>query len=160
MPRETQIVGLWCFLGDSSTTLNQCCRSKLHNPHVRAPDRAKVMLKTELMQMLRCEFALDWGGIHGSPHWTRVQLNGLQMARENGAQLDVVECFALLRDSQRMHDGKDGNHGARAADYARRINRDLLRLDAAGLESIPTQGNVAQFRSELWCVWQKLATFR
>lgn len=88
------------------------------------------------MHVLRREFALDWGGIHGAPHWARVRLNGLRMARENGARLDVVECFALLHDSQRMRDGKDGNHGPRAADYARRINRDLLYLDANGLDQL------------------------
>jgi uncharacterized protein len=94
------------------------------------------MLKPQLMQVSRREFALDWGGIHGAPHWARVRLNGLRMARDNGARLDVVECFALLHDSQRMHDGTDEKHGARAADYARRINRELLRLDAAGLDQL------------------------
>jgi hypothetical protein len=48
-------------------------------------------MKAELLHLLRREFALDWGDIHGSPHWALVRLNGLQMARENGARLDVVE---------------------------------------------------------------------
>jgi uncharacterized protein len=58
------------------------------------------------------------------------------MARDNGARLDVVECFALLHDSQRMHDGIDGKHGVCAGDYAHRINRELLHLDAAGLDQL------------------------
>jgi hypothetical protein len=65
-----------------------------------------------------------------------VRFNGLRIALENGARSDVVECFALLHDSQRMNDGTDKSHGARAADYARRINRELLHLDAAGLDQL------------------------
>ena len=94
------------------------------------------MLKAELIQVLRREFVLDWCGIHGAPHWARVRFNGLRMARDNGARSDVVECFALLHDSQRLHDGKDEVHGQRAAGYARRINRDLLHLDDAGLDQL------------------------
>jgi uncharacterized protein len=96
----------------------------------------QIVLKPQLMRMLRHEFALDWGGIHGAPHWARVRFSGLRMARDNGARLDVVECFALLHDSQRMHDGNDEGHGQRAADYVRRINRELLDLDANGLDQL------------------------
>lgn len=94
------------------------------------------MLKAELMHVLRREFALDWGGIHGAPHWARVRFNGLRMAKDNGARSDVVECFALLHDSRRIHDDTDETHGARAADYARRINHELLHLDTAGLDQL------------------------
>jgi uncharacterized protein len=58
------------------------------------------------------------------------------MSRDNGARSDVVECFSLLHDSQRIDDGTDKSHGARAADYARRINRELLHLDAGGLDQL------------------------
>jgi uncharacterized protein len=94
------------------------------------------MLKAELIQVLRREFALDWGGIHGAAHWARVRFNGLRIAKYNGARSDVVECFALLHDSQRIHDGTDKSHGARAAGYARRINGELLHLDAVGLAQL------------------------
>jgi hypothetical protein len=57
----------------------------------------------------------------------------LAMARVNGAREDVVELFAFLHDSQRFHDGTDCEHGARAADYALKLNREL-RLDRPGLE--------------------------
>ncbi len=56
------------------------------------------------------------------------------MARVNGAREDVVELFAFLHDSQRFHDGTDREHGARAADYALELNRDVLRLDRPGLD--------------------------
>ncbi len=94
------------------------------------------MLKAALIQALRREFALDWSGIHGAAHWARVRFNGLRIARVNGARSDVIECFALLHDSQRNNDGTDQLHGTRAADYVRRINRELLHLDAAGLDQL------------------------
>ncbi len=96
--------------------------------------RVGLVLKSRLLQRLRREFVLDWGGIHGAPHWARVRFNGFRLARENGARPDVVECFALIHDSQRIHDGRDEDHGARAATFARKINRDLLLLDATGLD--------------------------
>lgn len=63
-------------------------------------------------------------------------MSGLHLARETGARADVVECFALLHDSQRIHDGADGEHGARAADYVHRINGELLHLDGSGLDML------------------------
>lgn len=89
-----------------------------------------------LLRMLRREFRLGWHGIHGVPHWARVRLNGLSLARLNGARQDVVEYFAVLHDSQRIHDGSDRRHGARAADYVRRINDDYLSLDRSGLDML------------------------
>jgi len=56
------------------------------------------------------------------------------MARVNGAREDVVELFAFLHDSQRLHDGTDREHGARAADYALKLNREVLLFDRLGLE--------------------------
>jgi len=94
------------------------------------------IFKPELIVMLRREFRLDWGGIHGAPHWARVRINGLALAARTGARADVVECFALLHDSQRLDDGHDADHGVRAADFVRRINHGYLHLDAAGLEQL------------------------
>jgi uncharacterized protein len=92
------------------------------------------MDKSALVRLLKAEFRLDWGGIHGVPHWARVRHNGLLLARETGARADVVECFALLHDSQRFHDGSDRGHGARAASFVRHIQGEWLSLDGEGLE--------------------------
>ena len=94
------------------------------------------MSRSSLIKVLRERFQLDWPGIHGAPHWARVRLTGLHLARENGARVDVIECFALLHDSQRLHEGTDSRHGARAADYVRRMNDDYLFLDRAGLDML------------------------
>jgi len=93
-------------------------------------------MRRALLKVVREQFRLEWRGIHGVPHWTRVRWNGLTMARENGARLDVVELFAVLHDSQRFHDGRDRKHGARGADFTLQLNCELLRLDRVGLEML------------------------
>ncbi len=64
-------------------------------------------LRRALLKTVREQFRLEWQGIHGVPHWSRVRWNGLTMAQVNGA---------------------------RAADFTLELNRDLLKLDRAGLE--------------------------
>ena len=90
--------------------------------------------RREVLRIVREQFQLDWQGVHGVPHWARVRWNGLNMAAVNGARADVVELFAFLHDCQRHHDGRDREHGARAADFAMALDRQLLRLDRPGLE--------------------------
>lgn len=63
-------------------------------------------------------------------------MNGLAIAARNGARRDVVEWFALLHDSQRFNDGSDREHGSRAADFVGTLNREVLHLDALGLEML------------------------
>lgn len=74
------------------------------------------VITPKLTDKLRQEFRLDWHGIHGAPHWARVRRNGLLLAKRTGADTRVVELFAFLHDSQRINDGRDGDHGQRAAD--------------------------------------------
>ena len=92
--------------------------------------------RRQLLTVVREQFRLEWRGIHGVAHWARVRLNGLAMARENGARLDVVELFALLHDSQRHHDGLDRKHGMRGADFTLQLDSELLRLDRPGHEML------------------------
>jgi uncharacterized protein len=68
-----------------------------------------------LVALLRERFALDWRGIHGAPHWARVRRNGLLLAERTGASRRVVSLFAFLHDSCRQDDGRDAQHGERAA---------------------------------------------
>jgi hypothetical protein len=50
--------------------------------------------RREVLRIVREQFMLEWRGIHGVAQWARVRLNGLTMARANGARRDVVELFA------------------------------------------------------------------
>ena len=62
-----------------------------------------------------------------------IRWNALAMARVNGAREDIVELFAFLHDSQRFHDGTDRDHGAREADDALGLNREVSQPDRSGL---------------------------
>lgn len=92
------------------------------------------MNRPELVRFLRQHFALDWRGIHGAPHWARVRRNGLRLARVTGANVRVVEAFALLHDSCRLNDDDDPAHGQRSAALARSLNDRYLALEVAELK--------------------------
>ena len=79
-------------------------QGKLEDLHPRA-----------LLTLLRERLGLDWRGIHGAPHWARVRRNGLLLAERTGASRRVVSLFAFLHDSCRQDDGRDAQHGERAA---------------------------------------------
>ena len=64
------------------------------------------------------EYVLSWDGDHGIAHWARVLENGLRLAEETGANIEVVQLFAILHDSQRVNEGGDPDHGPRAAAFA------------------------------------------
>ena len=81
--------------------------------------------------LLREKFLLDWNGIHGVAHWARVRSNGLLLAQINGAHSRVIEYFAFLHDICRRNDGKDPDHGSRAALYARSLRENFIVLDDA-----------------------------
>lgn len=85
-----------------------------------------------LLGAVRERFALDWHGIHGAPHWARVRLNGLAIARHSSARTDVVELFAFLHDSCRIHDGRDRDHGLRAVEFALQLRGQAFTLDDTG----------------------------
>ena len=57
--------------------------------------------------------------------WMRVLYNGRMLAKETGANLNVVELFAIIHDCQRDNDSYDLNHGRRAAQY---VNRNLEKV--------------------------------
>lgn len=89
--------------------------------------RAKVH-RRQLVELLRSDFALSWQGLHGLAHWQRVRQNGLRLARTTGANVQVVELFALLHDCKRISDRLDPDHGARAAEYARTLRGTWILL--------------------------------
>ena len=90
-------------------------------------------ISSQLIQLLREQFALNWGGIHGAPHWARVRENALRLSESTGANIKVVEAFAFLHDSQRQSDYQDPEHGWRAAEFARKLPASLLDLTESEL---------------------------
>ena len=86
------------------------------------------MITQDLMAVIEQGFAMHLDGVHGKAHWARVRNNGLRLAEQTGADPGVVELFAFLHDSQRMNDGHDPQHGARAAQFAASLRGALLDL--------------------------------
>jgi len=88
------------------------------------------LIDTKLVDILRDRFRLDWKGIHGASHWSRVRRSGLFLAGRIGPEVNVrvVELFAFLHDSCRHNDGHDPMHGARAAASIAELVQDLPAL--------------------------------
>ncbi len=89
-----------------------------------SPDRLDAVVERVLGG-----YALSEVGIHGPRHWARVLENGTRLAEANGADLEIVQLFAVLHDSCRINEGFDDGHGARAAAFAESLRGDLITLD-------------------------------
>ena len=74
------------------------------------------------------EYDLPLDGAHGVAHWARVMENGLRLAEETGANVDVIRLFAVLHDAKRVNEGHDPEHGQRGADFAAEIRGTLFNL--------------------------------
>ena len=77
-------------------------------------------------------FRLGLDSLHGPDHWRRVERTGLLLAATTGADVAVVRLFAALHDVGRVDEHVDPEHGARGAEFARRLRADgAFRLDDA-----------------------------
>lgn len=92
-----------------------------------------ALISPELMRVVRAQYRLDWHGHHGVAHWARVRRHGLEIGTLVGADLRVVELFAVLHDSRRHNEGRDPDHGQRAADYAHWLNGRCFELEPAAM---------------------------
>ncbi len=82
-----------------------------------------------ILQTILKDYALPIGGDHGVAHWARVLENGLRLANETGANVEVVSLFAVLHDSRRINEFTDPEHGARAAEFAAELRGIVFDLD-------------------------------
>lgn len=94
------------------------------------------VITRDLLAALRATYALNWDGIHGIRHWLRVRENGLRLAEGTGADVVVVELFAFVHDIRRLNDGRDPEHGARAAAWMRAEGRALIDLDPQAFDRL------------------------
>ena len=74
--------------------------------------------------------------VHGELHWRTVGANGLWLAEPlDGADTLVIFLFALLHDSMRENDGRDPEHGPRAAVFAGELHAEgFLSINTRQLE--------------------------
>ena len=81
------------------------------------------------------QFPLDLKGIHGVKHWARVYVNGKKIAeKQAGVRLDVITLFAFLHDHKRIDEGRDINHGARAALAVNELRGRYFEIDNEGFQ--------------------------
>jgi len=94
--------------------------------------------RTGLLKAIIAQFRINQHGAHGTSHWARVLKHGMTIGSAVGADLLVVELFAFLHDSQRENEYTDRDHGLRAADYARWLNRTYFSLTPDQMEKLST----------------------
>ena len=75
-------------------------------------------------------------GIHGDAHWRRVGEAGLFLAEREGVSAHVVLLFAIFHDCRRENDGRDPEHGPRAAALAEQIGHEPLGLTVDELAAL------------------------
>ena len=98
----------------------------------------KSLISQSFIRFARAHFRLDWEGIHGAPHWSRVRHNGLLLATHYKVDTAVIEWFAFLHDLERHDDWEDPDHGYRAAELAETINDEHLGLSNKQLDLLKT----------------------
>lgn len=82
-----------------------------------------------VLQAILKKYELPLGGDHGIGHWARVLENGVRLAEETGANVEVVSLFAVLHDSRRIDEFTDPEHGPRAAEFATELRGNVFDLD-------------------------------
>ena len=81
-----------------------------------------------IVRAILSKYMLPRDGTHGVHHWARVLQNGLRLAEESGADVEVVQLFAIFHDSQRINEGIDDGHGRRGAELAASFHGRLFTL--------------------------------
>ncbi len=109
-----------------------------YKPHSRSPKKTNMPFQSPIITQALLERVIDslparTHGIHGLPHWLRVERNGLALAAEEGADPAVVILFALLHDSRRLNDDADPDHGSRGARLAEELHAEGM-LPVTGLQ--------------------------
>ena len=94
------------------------------------------IVRQQYVDFLAGNFRLSHNGHHGLEHWMRVLINGRLLANENGADIEVVDHFALVHDVMRENENLDLHHGPRAADFVKSIVGTWIKLDDQQLRKL------------------------
>lgn len=81
-----------------------------------------------IVQTILEDYVLPLDGTHGVIHWARVYENGLRIASESGANIAVVELFAVFHDAARISESDDPEHGFRGAELAKSMRGEYFEL--------------------------------
>ena len=109
----------------------------------RADLAALSAAEQELWERVCGRFQLDLDSDHGPAHWLRVRRNGLYLAREHGADEEVVRLFAVFHDSCRESEYGDPPHGPRGGRLAIKYREEgHFALDDVRMELLVTACNI------------------
>jgi uncharacterized protein len=87
------------------------------------------MLKLKsIVHAILARYPLPPNGIHGIAHWARVLETGIRLSMVTGANVKVVQLFAVFHDSQRVVEETDPSHGLRGARLAAELQGKLFDL--------------------------------
>ena len=81
-----------------------------------------------VVQAILEEYALSPDGDHGVAHWARVLENGLRLANVTGADIEVVQLFAVFHDCKRVKETSDPDHGRFGAEFAAELRGQVFAL--------------------------------
>jgi uncharacterized protein len=95
-------------------------------------------LTAELVNTILKEYELPLFGTHGISHWARVLENGRILTKGTGANLKVVELFAIFHDSRRKNEGWDIGHGSRGAKLAASLRGSAFEISDEGFRLLET----------------------
>lgn len=96
------------------------------------------MITPRLIRRILQQYRLPLNGLHGLSHWGRVLEIGVRLAEDTGADVEVVQLFAVLHDSRRINEGWDDGHGRRGAELAARLRGDYFELGDDAFEKLYT----------------------
>ena len=86
------------------------------------------MYPAGLIKTILTAYPLPVSGVHGPGHWARVLENGALLTEQTGADLEVVQLFAVLHDSRRTTEDQCYEHGLEAADFAKTLRGTHIHL--------------------------------
>ena len=87
-----------------------------------------------LLEMVRDQSSLSIDGVHSLDHWVRVLNNGRRLAKQTGANLKVVELFAVFHDSRRVNESIDLEHGLRGGQFASEMRGTWFEISDGEME--------------------------
>ncbi len=94
------------------------------------------MIAKPLLQQILDQYSLPVYGLQGISHWARVLDIGTRLTEQTGANLAVVELFAVFHDACRQNEGTDREHGKRGAELAASLRGSLIRLPEDDFERL------------------------
>ena len=83
------------------------------------PVKSKIITQP-YVDFITHQYQLSHNGSHGIEHWFRVLMNGRLIAAQTGADLQVIEHFALLHDVKRYDESNDIDHGGEQQNLRKR----------------------------------------